>query len=307
MYIPFEKDTLQKMSLIAFAQATLITMGDMRKVVGFYPTELIIPTFRQRLMDGVLELDDGTLLNVEFQTGDIKETFLLRCAQYAINLRVISARFVETNIISNGVREKSKNIAFISKFFPFKPKLFFYSEFDGLEKLINIKNKIKNQEKLSQEDHYNLIFIPLMGNVDRVKVSFDVFNIVNDKNIFDEGEQEKIKRCQYVVAQIVADGVNKLLNEFWEIIKMNNNFLVEYETKLIENARKKAIQEVTEEVTKKVTEEVTEKVTEEVTEKVTEEVTGKITRKLAKNFKEILNDNEIAKYTGLSLEEVQNL
>ena len=56
MYIPFSKDTLQKISLIAFAQAILAMMGDTRKVIGFYPTELIIPTFRHKFMDGVLIL-----------------------------------------------------------------------------------------------------------------------------------------------------------------------------------------------------------------------------------------------------------
>ena len=72
------------------------------KVVRFYPTELIIPTFTQKLMDGVLELEDGTLLNIEFITGDIDEDFLLRCAQYAINLRIISGMQVETKIILRG-------------------------------------------------------------------------------------------------------------------------------------------------------------------------------------------------------------
>ena len=139
-------DKLQKMALILFAQAMLLAMGDTRKVVRFYPTELIIPTFTQKLMDGVLELEDGTLLNIEFITGDIDEDFLLRCAQYAINLRIISGRHVETKIISTGLRIKSEKIALISKTFQFEPEIFFYSELDGLERLINIENKIKNND-----------------------------------------------------------------------------------------------------------------------------------------------------------------
>ena len=131
MNLVFGKDTLQKMSLIAFAQALLLMMCYKREVFGFYPTELIIPTFRHKFMDGVLVLSDGTLMNIEFQTGNLKENFLLRCAQYAINLRVISGQFVETNIISTGIREKSKLTVLISKIFSFKPKIFFYFEMDG--------------------------------------------------------------------------------------------------------------------------------------------------------------------------------
>ena len=275
MYVPFDKDTLQKLSLIAFAQAILLTMGDTRKVVGFYPTEMIIPTFRRRFMDGVFELEDGVLMNIEFQTGNLTEKFLLRCAQYAVNLRVISGKFVETNILSTGSRSKSKLKAFISKFFPFKPKIFFYSEFDGLEKLISIKNKIENGEKLTLQDHYNLIFIPLMGNVDMVKAAFEVFHIANNSELFSEDEQSEIKKCQFVVAQIVAGDDEKLLKEFLEIIMLNNNFFAKYEMELIE--------------------------------KTTETVSGEVARRIAKNFKDILSNQEIAERTGLSVETVEKL
>lgn len=287
MYVPFEKDTLQKLSLIAFAQAILAVMGDTRQVVGFYPTELIIPTFRKRFMDGVLELDDGTLLNIEFQSGNLTEKFLLRCAQYAINLRVISGKCVETNIFSTGLRVKSKTIAFISRFFRFRPKLFFYSELDGSERLINVKNKIDNHEKLTLMDRYNLVFIPLMGNVDTVKVAFEVFKIANNKMLFTEDQQEEIKKCQYIVAQIIAEDDDELLNEFWEIIHMNNDFLARYEKDLIDKN--------------------TKRVTEQVTEQVTKTVTDNVTRKIAKNLKDILPYVEIAKRTGLPIQEVQKL
>lgn len=291
MYIPFGKDTLQKLSLIAFAQAILAMMGDKRKVVRFYPTELIIPTFRHRFMDGVLELDDGVLINVEFQTGDLTEKFLLRCAQYAVNLRVISRKFVETSIISTGNRNKSKLIAFISKFFLFKPKIFFYSEYDGLEILNNIKDKIENKEKLTLLDHYYLVFIPFMGNVNQVEVAFEVFRIANNRELFSAEEQSEIKKCQYVVAQIVANGDKKLFNKFWEIIMWNNDFLVEYEENLI----------------KETTENVTQQVTEQVTEQVTQQVTMDVSKNIAKNLKDVLSDEEIAKCTGLSLETVKGL
>ena len=295
MYIPFGKDTLQKLSLIAFAQAILAMMGDKRKVVRFYPTELIIPTFRHRFMDGVLELDDGVLINVEFQTGDLTEKFLLRCAQYAVNLRVISRKFVETSIISTGNRNKSKLIAFISKFFFFKPKIFFYSEYDGLEILNNIKDKIENKEKLTLLDHYYLVFIPFMGNVNQVEVAFEVFRIANNRELFSAEEQSEIKKCQYVVAQIVANGDKKLFNKFWEIIMWNNDFLVEYEENLIK------------ETTENVTQQVTQQVTEQVTQQVTQQVTMDVSKNIAKNLKDVLSDEEIAKCTGLSLKTVKGL
>lgn len=275
MYIHNRYDTLQKLSLIDFAQEILSAMGDTRKVVGFYPTELIIPTFRHKFMDGVLELDDKTLMNIEFQTGDLDEEFLLRSAQYAVNLRIISGRYVETNIVSTGLRINSEKIAIISENFNFEPKLFFCSEFDGLEKLINIKNKIKNKEVLTSTNHYDLIFIPLIGNVDRVKVAFEVFEIVNNKNIFTEKEQSKIKQCQYVMADIVADGDEELLNKFMEKITMFAVFLVERERDLVEGGRQEGRDEKSIEI--------------------------------ATNLKDKLSDYEISEVTCLPIEKVKKL
>ena len=274
MYINNRYDTLQKLVLIAFAQVILILMGDTRKVVRFHPTELVIPTFQKRFMDGVVELDDGTLMNIEFQTVNITEEFLLRCAQYAINLRVISGRHVETNIFSTGSRIKSKEIAAISEKFHFKPKIFFYSEFNGLEKLINIKNKIKNQEKLSIKDHYDLIFIPLMGNVDNVEVAFEVFDIVNDDEIFTSQEQSKIKQCQYIVADIIADGDKDLFKKFMEKIKMLT-MLAGY--------------------------------IEDHEEEVFDIIRDNRSIEIAQKLKGKLSPEEISKVTGLSLEEIEKL
>lgn len=275
MNIPFARDTLQKLSLIAFAQAILEVMGDDRKVVRFHPTELIIPSFRRQFMDGVMELDDGSLMNIEFFTGNITEKFLLRCAQYAINLRVISRKYVETCIFSTGLRSKSKTVALISKFFFSKPKLFFYSEFNGSKRLLSIKNKIENNEKLTLVEGYDLVFIPLMGKVDRKKVACEVFEIANDVNLFTADERSYIKQCQYIVAQIIADGDDELFKKFWEIIKMNNDFLVRYENDLIE--------------------------------RTTRDVTDDVTKSIAKNFKDVLPDEVIAERTGLSLRDVKNL
>lgn len=279
MYIPFKYDTLQKMALIAFSQEMLSAMGDERKVVGFYPTELIIPTFGSNFMDGVLELEDGTLMNIEFQTGDINEDFLIRCAQYAINLRVISGRHVESVIVSTGSRINSKKVATISKNFKFEPKIYFYSDLNGSEKLINIKNKIKNQEKLTSKDHYDLIFIPLMGNVNKVKAAFEVFDIVNNKKLFSQDEQSKIKQCQFVVADIVADGDKNLRNKLMERIFVVAEFLIEYEKNLVESSIEKGRKEGRDDGI----------------------------REVAKNLKDTLSDEDIAERTGLSVEEVKKL
>ena len=260
-------DKLQKMALILFAQAMLLAMGDKRKVVRFYPTELIIPTFRQKLMDGVLELEDGTLLNIEFQTGDIDENFLLRCSQYAINLRIISGRHVETKIISTGLKIKSEKIALISKTFQFEPEIFFYSELDGLEKLINIKNKIENKD------------------VDRVNAAFEVIDIVNNWELFDKHEREQLKECQYIMADIVADRDDELFETFMGRMNMLTLFAGYVEKhkdeldEIVFNAYKEKNGKDFEEM---------------IVEKHRKEIKEENSIEIARNLKDICSDEEIS-------------
>lgn len=64
---------------------------------------------------------------------------------------------------------------------------------------------------------------------------------------------------------------------------MINDFLIRYETELVERT------------------------TKEVTEQVTQQVTEQVTKTIAKNLKSLLSDVEIAESTGLSIKEVQNL
>ena len=270
-----------------FAQAILLAMGDTRKVVKFHPTELIIPTFQNRLMDGVVELDDGTLMNIEFQTGNLTEEFLLRCAQYAVNLRVISGKQVETKIFSTGIRIKSKDFAAISKKFKFKPDIYFYGEFDGLEKLINIKNKIKNYEKLTQNEHFDLIFLPFMDNINAKEVALEVFKIVNNKKLFTPQEQTQIKKCQFLVASIVSDGDKKLFEKYLGEINMYTDMLIEYERELVENAEAKGL--------------------EEGLEKGFEKGSNGRAIEIARNLKSDFCDEKIAEKTGLSIDVVKNL
>lgn len=68
---------------------------------------------------------------------------------------------------------------------------------------------------------------------------------------------------------------------------MINDFLIRYETELVERT--------------------TKEVTEQITEQVTEQVTNNVKRNIAKNLKSLLSDVEIAESTGLSIKEVQNL
>jgi predicted transposase/invertase (TIGR01784 family) len=131
---------------------------------------------------------------------------------------------------------------------------------------------------LTGDDYYDLIFIPLMGNVDKVKATFEVIDIVNNYESFEKHDEETIRQCHYVLAHIIANGNKKLLSKLLERIKMLTLYtdcFEELEEEAVEyfknQGRKEGIKEV------------------------------------AKNLKDTLSEEEIAERTGLSIEEVKKL
>lgn len=122
-----------------------------------------------------------------------------------------------------------------------------------------------------------------MGNVNKVKAAFEVFNIVNNKKIFSQDEQSKIKQCQFVVADIVADGDKDLRNKLMEGIFVVADFLIEYEKDLVESSIEKGRKEGR------------------------KEGRDDGIREVARNLKDTLSDEDIAERTGLSIEEVKKL
>ena len=169
-------------------------MNDARKVVGFHATEVILPSFQNRYADGVVMLDDGSLIHIEFQTDDFGEDFLLRCSLYFITLRVLSNRLVESFVLSTGKRENCAKSVKLSENLTFSPKLFFYSEFDGTKRLNKIENIINNNEILSTEFHFDLIFLPLMGNINPIEATYKIIDIVNKEELFTQKNSTSLKK-----------------------------------------------------------------------------------------------------------------
>ena len=194
MVIHNRYDKLQKEALLIIIQQILLLMNDTRKVVGFHATEVILPTFQNKYADGAVMLDDGSLIHIEFQTDDFNEDFLLRCSLYVITLRFLSNRIVESFVLSTGKRENCAKSIKISENLTFSPKLFFYSEFDGTKRLNKIENIINNNEILSTEFHFDLIFLPLMGNINPIEATYKIIDIVNKEELFTQKNSTSLKK-----------------------------------------------------------------------------------------------------------------
>ena len=90
------------------------------------------------------------------------------------------------------------------------------------------------------EFHFDLIFLPLMGNIDPIEATYKIIDIVNNEELFTQEEQHKLKKAQYLVANIVAKNDEKLFGKFCEGIQMAT-LLEEYERSLVEPAVNEAV------------------------------------------------------------------
>lgn len=148
------------------------------------------------------------------------------------------------------------------------------SNFDGDRIFEEVKKRIQNKENLSSEDKMKLVLLPLMSTI-KHKQSIIEESIELVKFIDSEEEQlALIAGILTATDKFIEKNYDKRVREWLTMTKVD---------KIYQEEKEKAIEKVTEEVRKK--------------EKLD----------LARNLMDVLSVEMIAKKTGLSIEEVENL
>ncbi|PNR98817.1 hypothetical protein X927_07630 [Petrotoga mexicana DSM 14811] len=132
------------------------------KIISVKPTELPVINVSDRNMDFVFELEDNSLLHLEFQTT-WKKADLLRFAQYDIALYQKERRKINTVVIYSGKYESAENELDMGSN-KYKVQQVFMIKYDGIKRYKEIKGKIEKGESLTDKDLMDLVFLPLMRN-----------------------------------------------------------------------------------------------------------------------------------------------
>jgi hypothetical protein len=132
------------------------------KIISVKPTELPVINVSDRNMDFVFELEDNSLLHLEFQTT-WKKADLLRFAQYDIALYQKERRKINTVVIYSGKYESAENELDMGSI-KYKVQQIFMIKYDGIKRYKEIKRKIEKGESLTDKDLMDLVFLPLMKN-----------------------------------------------------------------------------------------------------------------------------------------------
>lgn len=133
---------------------------DLPPIVRHFPTELPVADVHLEQLDTVFELQDGSLLHLEFQTIHRRET-LARFFQYDVNLYLQYKRDISTIVLYGaGIATAAETLDFHAV--QYKVHNIFIGQQDGEATYQRLRARVEAQAGLAPEERLDLIFLPLM-------------------------------------------------------------------------------------------------------------------------------------------------
>jgi len=132
------------------------------RIVRAYPTELSQLTLRTERLDTVFELDDDTLLHLEYQS-EYRSDVLPRFLSYDVGLYQEHHRRIRTVVIYGpAVATAPASLDLIS--IHYTVENIFLGQRDGDEAYRRLGEQVARGEALDENDRLELVFLPLMAH-----------------------------------------------------------------------------------------------------------------------------------------------
>lgn len=274
------KDVLFKSMSSIYKDKALSVYGlNYPKIIEMIPSDLPEVKADEKRADSIFLLEDGSILLLEYESNKRVEENMFKYLDYTV--RVLRRYFEETKkfpqihiavIYTAEVKEAQSTVSFGD--ITINSQSVFMSNFNGDSILVEIKAKIKNEEKLSSEDKMKIVLLPLMDTVknkqDIIEESIELVKSINSE----EEQLGLIAGILTATDKFIEKDYAKKVREWLTMTKVD---------KIYQEEKEQAIEEAKEEVRRK--------------EKL----------ELAKNLMDVLSVEMIAKKTGLSIEEVEKL
>ncbi|PNR93603.1 MULTISPECIES: hypothetical protein [unclassified Petrotoga] len=185
------------------------------KIISVKPIDIPVINASNQNTDFVFELEDNSLLHLEFQTT-WKKADLLRFAQYDIALYQKERRKINTVVMYSGKYESAENELDMGSI-KYKVQQIFMIKYDGTKRYNEIKRKIEKEEPLTKKDLMDLVFLPLMRNEkSEEEVTKDVFELAI--KIPDENQKEMVIGSLLGFSDSYVR--DEYINELKEVIRM---------------------------------------------------------------------------------------
>ena len=176
-------------------------LGIESKVKEIYPTDGLHFDPKQFQAYMVYLFEDGTLLDIEFQTTFPKKDTMDRIKYYGAGLQFHTHKTTKSIIIYSGFNCDWRNIDNLMELTDFFPRWILSRQKDADKILSNIKNKIENNENLNSLDCCKLSLILLFGSK---RTSYDVVKeasniVINAKSLSIE-QKRHVANIQYILS-----------------------------------------------------------------------------------------------------------
>ena len=187
-------------------------------------TEIITPNFKTLFMDVAYDMEDGSIVHCEHYSGVLTEEKLVHAGRYVFEKYEETNQKINTIIVSTGDPKKSVRIAWLGEKTSFVVfRIIFLKEYSGDEKLKKIKNKIKNNKKLTFNEIIDLVLMALFDNTRPPEEVVEEVCYLTAKLVDATPEERNLLRwgLTLVANKFVKDP--KKLKELRRVIKMNND------------------------------------------------------------------------------------
>lgn len=182
-------------------------LGIEDEVKGVYPSDGLHFDPKQFQPDMVYILEDGTLLNIEFQTTFPKKDDMNRFKYYGAGLQFKSKKTTKTLIVYSGLDFSKNRANNLMNFTDFYPKWFLFRQNDADKILSNIKHKIKNNINLNSLDCCNLSLILLFeSNRSYYEIIKEASDIVIHAESLSTEQKKHVANVQFILADKFLPG-----------------------------------------------------------------------------------------------------
>lgn len=209
------EDSVLKSAMDFFRQSAVNFFGINTKITAPAETELKDIKINTNIMDYTFYTEDGNYLHFEFQTTN-KEEDIRRFLFYDASLHYKSNRKIKTIVVYSSDIENVKTYIDAGNI-KYSIDAFYMNSINGDEKYDILKDKIENNEELTDEEILSLTFIPLMkGKLTRTERTLKSIELA-DKI---ESGEKKIKCLTMLYALLEKFGDEESKKRFKEVFNM---------------------------------------------------------------------------------------
>ena len=157
-------DKTSKISFSTYGDDFLRYFGEYAEIIQELGTEIDTLKGKNKRLDKLVLVDDGTLQNWEFELKDLDKDTLKKSWCYNNLKSAENGKIVDNFIVAFGNPKNCDETVDIGRSIHFAPIIKYFQKMELPEKLKNIEDKVRNNEKVDIFDELTLIFVTLSAD-----------------------------------------------------------------------------------------------------------------------------------------------